>query len=321
MPTFIELPELKLPLPPSSTRAHVHGKTFSFYRDGTSLVGVHKQSVHVCQNLIEDSEDIEEKLLLVEKNPSAIICFVQKKEVLIVNADLDKDEFYTERDGKTSISFRCLLRLLRPSLSEEILQEKIAHRTAKLLLSKDFRLHDASVDIRLPNTPKSRPLPNSGFTLVGQYWHRPASVLFSYKGHCYLMGQDENSYFGCELPKKVTTLNKAYNVLMPPSLRKSKIGWQRQGEWFSVPVSLSEVPAWEESLVSCDTECECIPLPAEQAGKMHRVYAYEFRVTTKGFFALNGYVLHTDHQKLFFNGWVRFLRNTAVRSVSQEGVD
>ena len=38
-------------------------------------------------------------------------------------------------------------------------------------------------------------------------------------------------------------------------------------------------------------------------------------------YAYDGNIYHDEHKAVAFEGWVTFIKNTAVRSVSQQGVD
>jgi hypothetical protein len=50
---------------------------------------------------------------------------------------------------------------------------------------------------------------------------------------------DEGSYFVSLLPKKVKTVQEAFEVLKPKRIRKENItDYQRQGEWFFIPADV-----------------------------------------------------------------------------------
>ena len=67
---------------------------------------------------------------------------------------------------------------------------------------------------------------------------RPESVVLEYHGRYYLSSMDENSYFISKLPKRVYTVEEAFECLKPKEV-KDKI-WQRQGEWFFVELPFSD---------------------------------------------------------------------------------
>lgn len=164
--------------------------------------------------------------------------------------------------------------------------------------------------------------PEAGFTIVGNEWHRSGTVLFQDKERkmCILMGQDEGTYFGVELPKMAKTVNEAFEVLMP----KEVIGkpYQRQGEWFMVPVSEDVVPDLKDCAIYND-DGESVILPLDHVdSNHHRINATDVRVGKNGqVYAKNPSVDHDDHSEISADGWQTFYRNTAVRAFSQEGVD
>lgn len=171
--------------------------------------------------------------------------------------------------------------------------------------------------------------PAPGFTLVRQggkkyVWHRPGSFLIGYKDKKVLLGQDEGTYFGCELFGGAETIPAAYKSLVPPGARNRK--YKRQGEWFAVPVS----KGWEPKLTECLAFVEhdhgaSLTLPVEsQEANRHTVEIHgEVRVTREGIFANNFTLKHEQHAylRVMDNKWYRFLRNTAIRSFSEAGVD
>jgi hypothetical protein len=74
-------------------------------------------------------------------------------------------------------------------------------------------------------------------------WHRIGAVLLEYAGKYYLCAMDEGSYFISLLPRKVTSITKAFQALKPREVIKAeKAGVKgvkvvRQGEWFFIPVN------------------------------------------------------------------------------------
>jgi hypothetical protein len=140
----------------------------------------------------------------------------------------------------------------------------------------------------------------------------------------YLFGQDEGTYFGCELPPyavRPTTVADAFQLLTPVKAR-NKVGVQRQGEWFSVPTIEEKVPSLDKCLAS--NNC-CLNLPvAHPDSHLHEIQSVDIRLAKDGvIYALDPVVKHNagEHEDLVAQGWVMFACNTAVQSFSVEGVD
>lgn len=175
--------------------------------------------------------------------------------------------------------------------------------------------------------------PKLGFSIVGSgrgsemYWHRSGTCLFHdvKKNRHLLFGQDEGSYFGCELPGSVSTATEAFEMLTPDAV-KDKL-FQRQGEWFAVEVAVKNVPAGLDCafMFNSDSCCHngCCFLPLERSDSHHHsVITSDGRVGKDGkLYVHNARLEHDEHSNLTLDGWHVLYRNTAVRSVSQEGVD
>jgi len=118
----------------------------------------------------------------------------------------------------------------------------------------------------------------------------------------------------------VRNIDEAFDLLIPEEA-KNKKSVQRQGEWFAVPIPAKEVPPLSECLAFCEYEGLC--LPVEDADSNKHVIVGEGRVGPDGriFMAPKSNLDHNEHMTLRATGWVYFVRNTAVRSVSVEGVD
>jgi len=176
--------------------------------------------------------------------------------------------------------------------------------------------------------PKLNP-PQLGFTDVYNSWHRPGFCLLQdeNKGLCLLTGQDEGSYFVVELPKKVSTIEAALEVLIPEEARVP--GVKRQGEWFFVPCSEKEVPALKDTILlfdtynTCSSCCECIfmPLDDENSNK-HLIQTSDGRVGKDGYlYAYKASLMHDHHDEVSMDGWCYLVKNTAITSYSEGGVD
>lgn len=176
-----------------------------------------------------------------------------------------------------------------------------------------------------PTFVRKDPLPpEPGFTLMNRMWHRSGTVIFhdSVLEQYILMGQDEGTYFGVQLPAPVATVAEAFNLLMPEEVRGKT--FKRQGEWFALPVEEKDVPNFLDcSLMFSSDSCERIYLPIESKdSKLHHIDTEDGRVGKDGkIYVKNVSLIHDDHASLTMTGWCTFYRNTAVRSFSQEGVD
>lgn len=169
-----------------------------------------------------------------------------------------------------------------------------------------------------------------GFTQIDGYiWHRAATALFYDRQRTcyYLLGQDEGTYFGVEISgeRVIRTVNAAFKALIPVQAQGS--GVLRQGEWFVVPVKEKDLPplnkrAWAEKIVlpmeTPDSKPHCIFAQSDEPQQFQQLF-----VATNGrVFAKNFALRHEDHTEIYCKDhWYTFVRNTAVRSFSQEGVD
>lgn len=156
--------------------------------------------------------------------------------------------------------------------------------------------------------------PGLGYTLgcAGSgrhYWHKAGHVLVSFEKKSYLLGFDDGQYFGVELPKYAKNIEEALRILTP----KGAEGSDRQGEWFAVVCAKPK-----DCLILEDIEC--VSLPYE--GNAHTINCSKLTIKDGIVYAFHGYMSHDQHPDISFDGkWVKFLKNTAVRSVSAEGVD
>jgi hypothetical protein len=195
--------------------------------------------------------------------------------------------------------------------------------------------HDAILKYKLlvAKTPKTKaeepkPIkpPKPGFTIIGhgsnREWHRPGAVVIrdTKTGQCYLFGQDDETYFGCELPDQVESVSEAYNSLTPEAVH-GRADWDRQGEWFALPCT----PPEEKDcalIVENSRRYNLWLARKDEDGNQHCLECEELRVGKDGLvYARNGNLCHDQHGDLSFTDWVVFHENRAVRSFSQEGVD
>jgi len=178
-----------------------------------------------------------------------------------------------------------------------------------------------------------------------RYMHRPAMLLMKPgKGNKYphhvLFGQDEESYFACALPtKKSTTIAQALKELCPKEARGKFV--RRQGEWFEVPIPMDKVPSPEQCVVdmprfdlnprvSVSPEPSVFLGPYSSSGNRHILTGEKIRIGKDGcVYAFKTNLEHPQHKDLLWvnqpddvmGWWVKYVKNTAIESFSQDGVD
>lgn len=182
------------------------------------------------------------------------------------------------------------------------------------------------------NRLAQHPMHKQGYSLAmkgNKYqWHRPSTFVVAYSGRYFVLGQDENQYFGSELPKgsEPRTIAEAFDALKPEAVRSysGKVAVLRQGEWFAVPVPEKQVP----KAVDCYVLDSGVVLPREDessarhevtavedicVGPDGRIYAKEFRMEHS----------EGDHANLHGESgqWYTFYRNTSVANYSDKGMD
>jgi hypothetical protein len=251
----------------------------------------------------------------------------------LINADEDEfgDALSLVNDFNDSamplVSFECL---------REMLDKKYAREAADMVATGRLVLLDYTPEETIDMTEDERAMlksekrrkglkpPALGYSMLyGKKWHRSGFCLFrdAKKGTCYIFGQDEGSYFGCELPGTpgCTTVSAALAVLTPKEAQNKM--FKRQGEWFAVPVAEAEVPGLLDLVMQADTAGGVfLPLETKDSNRHH--LDGSVRIAKDGTMYFKGHVEHDEHSTLdLTDGWHRFYRNTAVRSVSTQGVD
>ena len=206
-----------------------------------------------------------------------------------------------------SVSFECICRLL--NLKNEM-------QVGEAFGCGDIFIEDYSEDSYI-HYKRGMKIP-PGYTKIRNQLHRAASMVLRFRKKYYLLGFDEGSYFGVELPCKAITLYQAYECLIPKEARGK--AWLRQGEWFAVPV---KAPPEVGTILARDW----VVLPLDHKGSnQHTVessYGY-LAIYKNEVYAKNFVVTHDDHDNLApedNSKWYKFVHNTAVRSVSVEDVD
>ncbi len=268
------------------------------------------------------------------KIPSAVFVQCHRKQILVQNGDEQGDpgpDWYVEDERFPTVSFECIRRLYP--------EKYTVHDIASWLASGSLRVLDYTLDDRRSVTAKEEKLIEKGeihklqgpvgYTLMSRegYWHRSGTLLLhdTDLGQYYLLGQDEGTYFGVQLPRRARTVEEAYTVLTPVEARGVK-GVQRQGEWFAVPVDEKDVPGAIEAIALLTDEGSDTPnvaLPVDNVdSNRHILYTTNGRIMGSGqIYAHNPSLTHNEHAELSLVGWYTFYRNTAVRSVSVQGVD
>lgn len=196
--------------------------------------------------------------------------------------------------------------------------------TEKNILNKLLKISRSLAYLR-DNMTASKP----GYTLVNTYtektpykWHMAATALLydTVKGFTILLGQDEGSYFGCQLADNPKTIDAAFISLQPKEVRGTNS--KRQGEWFFLKVT--DVPADEKCIGFASSKDTEFYLNKETGGAEHYISSSkDIRITADGVYAFHPTMSHSngDHLDVSETGWVKFCKNTAVRSFSVQGVD
>lgn len=281
-----------------------------FLDDEGDLFFIKNNTIYFSQ----DSYSVE-----IVKSPSMIVSkkfivgFIQNDKVYL-NADDDYEytlHMYKDTPGIFLFSFKCL----------SLLEKKWIDKIQKGILIFKDQTPEVTVQFK-----KSEPNPPGlGFTYIKSrhIWHKSGSILFYDKTlkKSYLLGQDEDQYFGVELPANPKNIDEAIEFLKPKEIRN--INCQRQGEWFIVPACKKNVPNIKDCVVTGST----INLPVDNnTSNVHAICcrddSHDIRLSKDGtIYARSGFVNHVEHKDVVFTDWVKFLKNTAVRSVSVDGVD
>jgi hypothetical protein len=290
----------------------------------------------------------ESKARLTEDVPAGVITNITKRfkenakyrKLVLLNGDQNEDDDLSAGNGPElnlqddcpnmpTCSFACLVRFYSPRGNLEkfnSVMKRLATGEIKVLdYTLDEHRHFSAEDKKIMRRKKDnepRP-PEPGFVKIGRGWHRSGTVLFydQKNSMCLLLGQDENTYFGVQLPKKVATIKDAFKLLMPKEVWNRP--FVRQGEWFLVPVNEKKVPKGLDCSVVSDGHCRDMILPLETPdSNHHHLECDELRIGKDGIaYALNPSLEHEQHASVKVTGWGTFYRNTAVRSFSEEGVD
>ena len=261
------------------------------------------------------------------------------KSIFLLNADQD-DEIntyptismveYFGSDGHPTISFKCVDLLLK---KEKSYKRFINGGLTLVDYTVDETIHLDEKELKLYEAGKFKELspPEIGFTLMHKIWHRPSTCLVKdnkTQKH-YIFGQDEGSYFGCELPRNASNIKDAFLALTPKEVLEKR--YDRQGEWFIIEVPESDIPNLQDRLFEFgnektgvnDIDYGHLPIQDEESNfhilsdVRHGMIAKNGQIYVKG-----GLLVHDQHETINFgNKWHTFYCNNAIRSVSVEGVD
>jgi hypothetical protein len=140
----------------------------------------------------------------------------------------------------------------------------------------------------------------------------------------FLCGCDERQLFICQLPRGVTTVRQAHEVLRAPEVSTTTGKTARQGEWFFLTSTARELAALDLALREFRTVIQH-GVPIGSGGNPH--VAEELAVipasgagaklVARVVFA-RGRVRHVDHETVHLSSWAKVVRNT--EPVATDGI-
>jgi hypothetical protein len=147
---------------------------------------------------------------------------------------------------------------------------------------------------------------------VVRFWTSPQERL-------YLCGFDERCLFIAQIPDG-RTVAEAHQALMPDEVSRFPLPVVRQGEWFFLPVSDSEVEGLRDYLPDHPRsyrreegiEPGVHPHVADELVRVDRRYRRSGREVRQMDLYVRGRIRHQDHQTVAFEGWRRSVRNRAI---------
>lgn len=267
-----------------------------------------------------------------------LIAVVKNKNIVILNGDdrsFGETRDARDGDGIFTISFECLKQMFKLKSQWQVIKELASGNIQIVDFSKDECIKLSAKDRRQikeskgdKNKIRAIKPPEFGFSLVGTaLWHRAAWICFKdKKNNFYIMGQDEGSYFCSQLPNVFKTQNitwrQALRALMP---KEAGHDTPRQGEWFMVKVNDKNIPSLVDCITFNNSESNNLVLPIDhEDANWHELITYQFRISKNGTIYTRGFILrHSGHANIERDqdSWYKIVRNTAVRSVSVQGVD
>jgi hypothetical protein len=136
----------------------------------------------------------------------------------------------------------------------------------------------------------------------------------------FLCGRDERQLFICQLPRGVTTVRQAHEVLRAPELSRAEGKIIRQGEWFFLKPAATDLVALTTALREMRTVVQQ-GTPIGRGGNPHR--ADELAVVPANGAAprmvfVRGRVRHVDHETVYVPSWSKVVRN--AEPVAADGI-
>lgn len=163
-------------------------------------------------------------------------------------------------------------------------------------------------------------------------WHILGACVIEQGGNYYLCSLDARSYFVSQLPKKVKTVEAAFELLKPTVVRKAEAAGKqvlRQGEWFFVPTGLDD-RAMAEKFSLTQKALAAVSkvgnLPAQRPdsnlhqcklcndGKVSYARGKVFHRDSSG-----GHLTGEHHTLSLGNQWHEVYRNTEIQSWTVNG--
>jgi hypothetical protein len=289
-------------------------KGYQIVYTNNNIVFLKNNLIYACYDTYLDINLNFERYLNIDNAeiPKGFIYKFNNKYYCIGNADENSNSLVEGGLVQNALSFTCLSRFTNCK----------PKNIPNLIMTDKIKIVDFTKDSIIQT--KNKKSPGMGYTLTDEkpyVWHRPATFLFNFVDRKYqvIMGQDEGSYFACELPKdsNCKTINEAFVSLIPEEIRNKK-GVLRQGEWFLVPVSESRLPKFEDYL--CEFSHLSLPRDNDYSD-YHVIDGLGFVNKNNKIYATNFNLKHEGHKTLTCEKWVCFYKNTAVRSFSEKGVD
>lgn len=136
----------------------------------------------------------------------------------------------------------------------------------------------------------------------------------------FLTGRDERQLFMCRLPRACTTVRQAHEALRAPQVKESRSAIERairQGEWFFLALSESELEELERNLAGHRAWVRrkvSIGSVIPRAGKPHVAEELAVHSTETGErrVYVRGAVRHVDHKTIYLHEWRQVVRNREV---------
>lgn len=282
---------------------------------------------------IQAEETIDGRLCDHNEEPWLVAFIDGRSDLCIVNGDdAENSPYYsrfdlpTEFESMPTVSFTCIARLLDIDVmnvgfminSREI---EILDYTGDQSIKIPYKERRKFENKDLSEINKFAPKGYS-YNYIEQCWHMSSTVLFKHEGVYYIIGQDEGSYFGCELSGKPKTIEAAFEDLKPKQVCGVE-GVLRQGEWFLIPVKETEVPDFSFNVIRGYASI-VLPMESKESNEHNLCGDICIDFKTGRIFAQEIELWHEEHDGIntrLTNGWYEIVRNTAVRSVSVQGVD